>query len=107
MCTMLPGSPAVSNEGTCARPAIDFRLARFSWMALAMAPPPPASAGAVARVRRLPAGERVAGGPVDGQPGLVEQMAIGRTRLQPDGVMHVHRAVSVGLDGEQIAGRRL
>src|SRR5258705_2825139 len=101
MCTMLPGSSPTSNEGTCARPAIDFRFARFSWMALAMAPPPgPASTGAAARV--LLAGERVAGGPVDGQPGLVEQMAVGRIRLKADGVMHVHRAVSVRLDREQI-----
>src|ERR1700682_1695245 len=101
MCTMLPGSPPVSNEGTCARPAIDFRLAWFSWMALAMAPPPGPPPPAL---RRRLAGEGVAGGPVDGQPALVEQVAVSRIRLKTDGVMHVHRAVSVGLDREQIAG---
>src|SRR3989449_3096240 len=103
---MLPGTPAGSKEGTCARPAIDFRLARFSWIAFAM-DRSLSSTRAAARVRRLLVGKRVAGGPRDGQPGLVEQVAVARTRLEADGVMHAHRAVSVRLDREQIAGRGL
>src|SRR3989441_3107827 len=102
---MLPGTPAGSKEGTCARPAIDFRLARFSWIAFAM-DRSLFSARAVALVPHF-AGERVAGSPRDGQPGLVEQVAVTRTRLEADGVMHAHRAVSARLDREQIAGRGL
>src|SRR5438874_972216 len=104
-CTMLPGRPAGSKEGTCARPAIDFRLARFSWMAFAMDRSLP-STRTVAPAPHF-AGERVSGGSRDGQSGLIEEMAVGRVRLKADVVVHAHRAVPLSLDREQLAGRGL